>query len=109
MNIKNSKPKTKLFNSIKSKLVLLGSVAIGATIILGITGINLINSNNAQQQITNEINNINLLQHENQTNEISFLYHLDNEYYSTILNNQSVMLDYANKAISLKQAAYQQT
>ena len=56
-------------NSIKAKLILLGAVSIICTVILGITGIYIMNSNNSNNQVLNDINNINLKQNENTTQE----------------------------------------
>ena len=85
-------------NSIRGKLFTLGTVSIATTIILGITGINLINSNNSNNEVMTNVNNINLLQNENQTLEVSFLYHLDNEYYKNIQTNLQTMSDNAGSA-----------
>ncbi|MDE7418260.1 MAG: methyl-accepting chemotaxis protein [Lachnospiraceae bacterium] len=77
--------------SIKAKLIMLGAVSIVCTIILGLVGIYIMNSNNANNQVLNDINNINLMQNENTTQETSFLYDLDLSHYQTIQSNLSVM------------------
>lgn len=46
--------------SIKAKLIMLGAVAIICTVILGLVGICIMNSNNANNQVLGDINNINL-------------------------------------------------
>ena len=80
-----------LFRSIRNKLFLLGIVAIAATVILGVTGIDMINRNNANNQVSADINNINLHQNENYTKEVSFLYNLDNSDNQGILDNLKSM------------------
>ena len=55
--------------SIKAKLIMLGAVSIVCTVILGLVGIYIMNSNNANNQVLNDINNINLKQNENTTQE----------------------------------------
>ncbi len=70
--------------SIKTKLIMLGAVSIVCTIILGLVGIYIMNSNNVNNQVLNDINNINLKQNENTTQETSFLYDLDLLHYQTI-------------------------
>lgn len=77
--------------SIKTKLIMLGAVSIVCTIILGLVGIYIMNSNNANNQVLNDINNINLMQNENTTQETSFLYDLDLSHYQTIQSNLSAM------------------
>lgn len=77
--------------SIKAKLIMLGAVSIVCTIILGLVGIYIMNSNNANNQVLNDINNINLMQNENTTQETSFLYDLDLGHYQTIQTNLSAM------------------
>ena len=77
--------------SIKAKLIMLGAVAIICTVILGLVGICIMNSNNANNQVLGDINNINLKQNENITQETSFLYDLDLNHYQTIQSNLTYM------------------
>ena len=86
-------------NSIKAKLIMLGAVSIICTIILGVTGIYIMNSNNSNNQVLNDINNINLKQNENTTQETSFLYDLDVSHYQTIDANLAAMNDAAKDAL----------
>ncbi|MDE7479452.1 MAG: methyl-accepting chemotaxis protein [Lachnospiraceae bacterium] len=85
--------------SIKAKLILLGAVSIVCTVILGFVGIYIMNSNNANNQVLNDINNINLKQNENTTQETSFLYDLDLSHYQTIQSNLSFMGEAAAEAL----------
>ncbi len=73
--------------SIKVKLIMLGAVSIICTIILGLVGIYIMNSSNASNQVLKDINEINLKQNENTTQETSFLYDLDLSHYDTIQSN----------------------
>ncbi|MDE6055410.1 MAG: hypothetical protein K2G55_17010, partial [Lachnospiraceae bacterium] len=86
--------------SIKAKLIMLGAVSIICTVILGLVGIYIMNSNNANNQVLNDINNINLMQNENTTQETSFLYDLDLSHYQTIQSNLSVMNGAAADALT---------
>lgn len=70
--------------SIKGKLLLLGTFSIIATLILGATGIYMINSNNANNEVLAGVNAVNLLQNSNQAAEVSFLYNLDGAYNDQI-------------------------
>lgn len=86
--------------SIKAKLIMLGAVSIVCTIILGLVGIYIMNSNNANNQVLNDINNINLMQNENTTQETSFLYDLDLGHYQAIQTNLSAMNAAAEDALT---------
>ena len=86
-------------NSIKAKLIMLGAVSIICTIILGVTGISIMNSNNSSNAVLTDINNINLKQNQNVTEETSFLYDLDLNHYQTIDTNLSAMNDAAKDAL----------
>lgn len=88
--------------SIKGKLILLGAVSVIATLILGMTGVYMVNSNNSNNEVLAGINTINLLQNSNQAAEVSFLYNLDAAYNDQIKQNLSTMKDAA--AQSLKYA-----
>ncbi len=86
--------------SIKAKLIMLGAVAIICTVILGLVGIYIMNSNNASNQVLGDINNINLKQNENTTQETSFLYDLDLSHYQTIQSNLAYMNEAAADALT---------
>ena len=86
--------------SIKAKLIMLGAVAIICTVILGLVGICIMNSNNANNQVLGDINNINLKQNENITQETSFLYDLDLNHYQTIQSNLTYMNEAAADALT---------
>ena len=93
-------PKDKFsFNSIRGKLLVLGCVSIVTTLILGFTGIYLISSSNANNQVLADINKINLLQNNNQTLDVSYLYDLDDSYNDQKLANLQTMSDAATDAL----------
>ncbi|MBQ6889061.1 MAG: methyl-accepting chemotaxis protein [Lachnospiraceae bacterium] len=85
--------------SIKAKLFMLGIVSIVCTIILGITGIYIMNGNNSSNQVLADINSINLKQNENRTLETSFLYDLDLTHYDSIKTNLNTMNDAVKDAL----------
>ncbi len=80
-----------ILRSVKGKLITLGLVSIATTVILGITGISVLNSNNNNNQVLADVNNINLLQNNNTTEETAFLYDLDLSHYETIKSNLASM------------------
>ena len=83
--------RTSVLRSVKGKLIALGCVSIVTTLILGYTGIKVLRSNDANNQVLADINNINLLQNENNTLETAFLYDLDTEHYQTVQRNLDTM------------------
>lgn len=101
-----TKEKIHIFKSISGKLILLGVVAIVTTLILGITGISLINKNNGNNKVLEDINNISLLQNSNETAEVSFLYNLDNAYNDEIAENLETMSTVAEDADKYSSSSY---
>lgn len=101
-----SKNKTSILRSVKGKLIVLGTVAIACTVILGVTGISVLNSNNANNQVLADINNINLLQNENRTLETTFLYDLDLSHYDTIKANLDSMNVAAQDALAYGRSSF---
>ncbi|MGN0483153.1 MAG: methyl-accepting chemotaxis protein [Lachnospiraceae bacterium] len=88
--------------SIKTKMIILGGVALVTTLVLGITGIQSLNKNHRSSQLTSDINNINLLQNENKTLDMTFLYQMDNTYNQQIVENLQTMQKYATDAQKYK-------
>lgn len=83
--------KSSVLRSVKGKLITLGCVSVATTLILGCTGINVLRSNDNNNQVLADINNINLLQNENNTLETEFLYDLQPEHYENIQKNLDTM------------------
>ena len=85
-------------SSISAKLKALAAASIATTIVLGFTGMYLINSSASNDQLLLDISGINLLQNENQTLNMKFLYDLDYSYNEAILKNLTSMGQYATDA-----------
>ena len=98
--------KASFFSSIRGKLLGLGCVSIATTVILGFTGIYLINSSNSNNQVLADINQINLLQNENQTLDVSFLYDLDTSYNDTKMDNLKQMSSAAENALKYTKSGF---
>ena len=79
-----------------------------SAVILGVTGIYLINSSNANNKVLEDINNVNLYQNENQTLEVSFLYNLDNSSNTQIVENLSKMATASTDALKYASADVEQ-
>lgn len=86
-NDRNSKVRTGLGQSIKGKILLMGGVAVLASVILGGVGIVALNKNSRNNEVLKKINEINLAQNENQSLDTSYLYFLDDSYLESIVNN----------------------
>ena len=85
--------------SIKGKMLLLGAFSIVAMLILGATGVYMVNSNNANNEVLAGVNVVNLLQNSNQAAEVSFLYNLDSTYNDQINENLVTMSQSVQSAI----------
>lgn len=102
---KGSKEKNKVkdgglrIKSIKGKMLLLGAFSIVAMLILGATGVYMVNSNNANNEVLAGVNVVNLLQNSNQAAEVSFLYNLDSTYNDQINENLVTMSQSVQSAI----------
>ena len=94
------KTNTSILRSVKGKLIILGLVSIATTVILGIMGITVLNSNNSNNQVLADINNINLIQNENNTLETAFLYDLDLSHYASIQSNLGTMKNASSDALN---------
>ncbi len=105
---KKETKRMKVFKSIRGKLITLGAVAITTTLILGVTGISLINRNNGNSKVLEEVNKINVLQNSNQTADVSFLYSLDDSYNDQISTNLDAMSTAANDATKSSPAGYKE-
>ncbi len=99
-NNKADKAKLNPLKSIKGRLIVMGAVAVAATLILGLTGVSLISNNNSNANLLSSINNINLLQNDNNTQEVNFLYSLDYAYNDKVIENLGTMEEEVKTASS---------
>ena len=80
--------KISFLNSMKGKILIMGFLALLAIAIIGTVSILSVNKNNDNNQIMADMNEINLLQNENQTEDTSFLYYLENSYLQSIVEER---------------------
>lgn len=85
--------KQSFLRSIRGKILLMGGTAIGASLILGCTGIASLNRNNRNNEVLTQMNRINLYQYENQSLDTSYLYFLEDSYLAQIVDNLGTMGD----------------
>ena len=98
--------KMKIVQSIKGKILLMGGVAIAASVVLGSVGIMALNRNSRNNEVLKQINAINLAQNENQSLDTSYLYFLEDSYLEKIVKNLDNMENdskTAKKSASLKE------
>lgn len=88
---RRGKVRTGLGQSIKGKILIMGGVAIAASVILGSVGIVALNRNSRNNEVLKEINQINLSQNENQSLDTSYLYFLEDSYLENIVTNLEEM------------------
>ena len=86
-NIGRRNERAKLGRSIKGKILIVGGVAILASVVLGGVGITALNKNSRNNEILKQINQINLTQNENQSLDTSYLYFLEDSYLENIIKN----------------------
>lgn len=100
--------KKKLVNirSVRGKLALLGVVAIVATAVLGAVGIYSVNSTNKNNELLEAVNDVKLLDNENETLNVEFLYQLDNSYNEQMRTNAEEMEKKLETAVVKSSAAY---
>ncbi|MCI9078931.1 MAG: methyl-accepting chemotaxis protein [Lachnospiraceae bacterium] len=90
--------KGNFLTSIKGKIVLVGAVAIAASSVLGYVGMSSLDRSSRNNEVSTDINRINLYQYENQSLDTSYLYFLESSYLDTIIGNLGRMVTLADSA-----------
>ncbi len=79
------------FSSIRGKILLMGGVALIASLALGLMGIIALNKNSASNALLEDMNNISVKRSNNQSLDTAYLYFLDDGYLESILSNLDLM------------------
>ncbi|MBR1740946.1 MAG: hypothetical protein IJ733_03560 [Lachnospiraceae bacterium] len=103
----SKKKKIPGIRSVRGKLALLGLVAVAATAVLGAVGIYSVGSTNRNNELLASINDINLINNENETLNVEFLYQLDNSYNEQMRTNAEKMEQTLNTAMKKSGSGYQ--
>ncbi|RKI41657.1 methyl-accepting chemotaxis protein [bacterium D16-51] len=90
--------KGNFLTSIKGKIILMGTVAIAASGVLGYVGMSSLNKSSRNNVVSTDINRINLYQYENQSLDTSYLYFLEGKYLDNIVENLGKMVELADSA-----------
>ena len=93
--------------SVRGKLILLGIVAVVATAVLGTVGIVSLKSTSKNNDLLASINDVNLVNYENETLNVQFLYQLENSYNEQMRANAEKMVQTLDTAQKKSGAEYQ--
>lgn len=80
-----------IFQTIKSKILLMGLFSVFVSIVIGTIGINSINRNGTNSEIESIAKEIDVLQAKNLALEAEYQYYIEQKYLDGILNNLSQM------------------
>ena len=80
-----------IFQTIKSKILLMGVFSILVAVCIGVLGINSINRNTSNSEIESIVNEIDVLQAKNLGLEAQYQYYIDQKYLDNILDNLGQM------------------
>ena len=73
--------------SLKSKIAIMGILAIAGSLVIGNIGISSISRNARNSQIESAVNAISVLQSQNEANEALYQYYVDRSYLDSIIKN----------------------
>ena len=104
----NTKRSTGLFQTIKSKILLMGIFSILAAVCIGVLGINSLGRNSSNSEIGSIVNEIDVLQAKNLALEAQYQYYIDQKYLDNILGNLGQMLSNVEQLRDMTGAAYRE-
>lgn len=81
-----------MFQTIKSKILLMGIFSILVAVCIGVMGINSLNRNSSNSEISSIVNEIDVLQAKNLALEAQYQYYIDQKYLDNILDNLGQMV-----------------
>ncbi len=95
-----------MFQTIKSKILLMGVFSILVAVCIGVLGINSINRNSSNNEIESTVNEIDVLQAKNLGLEAQYQYYIDQKYLDNILDNLGQMTSSAELLQNLADTKY---
>lgn len=93
--------------SLKSKIAIMGILAIAGSLVIGNIGISSISRNARNSQIESAVNAISVLQSQNEANEALYQYYVDRSYLDSIIKNLDRMESEASSLQSIADSSYQ--
>ena len=95
-----------MFQTIKSKILLMGVFSIMVAVCIGVLGINSLNRNSSNSEIESIVNEIDVLQAKNLGLEAEYQYYIDQKYLDNILDNLGQMTSSAELLQRLADTKY---
>lgn len=97
-----------VFQTIKSKILLMGIFSILVAVCIGVLGINSLNRNSSNSEIGSIVNEIDVLQAKNLALEAQYQYYIDQKYLDNILNNLGQMVSNVELLQDMTGAVYRE-
>lgn len=104
----NHKKSIIMFQTIKSKILLMGVFSILVAVCIGVLGIDSINKNSSNNEIESVVNEIDVMQAKNLGLEAQYQYYIDQKYLNNILGNLEQMALKAELLQSLAGTKYKE-
>lgn len=105
---KNGMRSAGLFQTIKSKILLMGIFSILVAVCIGVLGMISLNKNSSNSGIGSLVNEIDVLQAKNLALEAQYQYYIDQKYLDNILDNLDQMVSNVEQLRGMTGAAYRE-
>ncbi len=105
---KNKVKGTKLFYTIKSKILLMGIFSIFVAVCIGVLGIHSLNRNSSNSEIESLVNEIDVLQAKNLALEAQYQYYIEQKYLDSILENLGKMTSHVEMLQGMADGRYKE-
>lgn len=106
MKINNNKSYLNVFQTIKGKVIFMGTFAIASAIIAGIVGIKSIDRNYRFSKVESNVNDLNILHKDNQVSEAEYRNYVEQEYLDKIVVNLQNMSENTSKLSKMAEQKY---
>lgn len=97
-----------IFQTIKSKILLMGIFSILVAVCIGVMGINSLNRNSSNSEISSMVTEIDVLQAKNLALEAQYQYYIDQKYLDNILDNLGQMISNVEQLRDMAGSAYRE-
>lgn len=97
-----------IFQTIKSKILLMGIFSILVAVCIGVLGINSLNKNSSNSEISSMVTEIDVLQAKNLAYDAQYQYYIDQKYLDNIMDNLGQMISNVEQLQGMAGAAYRE-
>lgn len=97
-----------IFQTIKSKILLMGIFSILVAVCIGVLGIISLNRNSSNSEISSMVTEIDVLQAKNLAYEAEYQYYIDQKYLDSILDNLGQMISNVEQLQGMAGAGYRE-